>query len=102
MFKLIKFSSPTCGMCGRAAQYDSNAATDLGIPFIEARTDDKATYFKWVYLLKDLPQIGYPTYFLLDGQGNPLGTILGAMPAGEFKKRLKNLLPALSATVPNS
>ncbi len=97
---LLKFSSEDCGTCHRMSFYDSKIAEELGIDFISVKLQDANLYRKyWSILLKQYPKkdgMGWPTYLLVsnpDDDFTIIGEIKGGHPKGDFRDKLKTIIP---------
>lgn len=95
---VIKFSSDSCGSCGRMAHFDQKVAQESGHQFIVAKTSDDDVWNKYQYLLEQAypnpEQVGFPTYVIAQGQElddlQVLGHFRGATDKGTYRQRLKD------------
>ncbi len=99
-YSLIKFSSEDCGTCHRMSFFDSKVANELGLEFISVKLQDTMLYRKYrPILLKQYPTkegMGWPTYLLVsdpDEKFTIIGELKGGIAKGEFREKLKKLIP---------
>ncbi len=97
---LLKFSSEDCGTCHRMSHYDSKVAEELGCALINVMLQDTQVYRKYRnILLEKYPNkegMGWPTYLLVvnpEDNYQIIGELRGGMSKGDFRDKLKQLLP---------
>lgn len=97
---VLKFSSEDCGTCHRMSHYDARVAEELGLEFVSVMLQDTVTYRRYRrVLLARYPGkegMGWPTYLLVSLQDEDFeihGELRGGMPKGDFRERLRALLP---------
>ena len=83
------------------SHYDGKVAEELGCSFISVMLQDTEMYRKYrKILLKQYPNkegMGWPTYLLVtdpEGEFAIHGELKGGMQKGEFREKLRALLPA--------
>jgi hypothetical protein len=98
---LLKFSSEDCGTCHRMSHYDAKVAEELGVGFVSVMLQDTETYRRYrKVLLAQYPNkegMGWPTYLVVSEAETDFvihGEVKGGMPKGEFRERLRSLLPS--------
>ncbi|MGF1497745.1 MAG: thioredoxin family protein [Elainellaceae cyanobacterium] len=98
---VIKFSSEDCGICHKMSFYDQKVAAELGLDFVDVKMQDTATYRKYRKILlsqyPDKAEMGWPTYLVCDspeGDFKIIGEVKGGHPKGDFRNRLRAVLPA--------
>tara|TARA_B100001250_G_scaffold175984_1_gene151302 strand:- start:300 stop:551 length:252 start_codon:yes stop_codon:yes gene_type:complete len=80
--------------------FDSKVANELGLEFISVKLQDTMLYRKYrPILLKQYPTkegMGWPTYLLVsdpDEKFTIIGELKGGIAKGEFREKLKKLIP---------
>ncbi|MEB3200971.1 MAG: thioredoxin family protein [Synechococcaceae cyanobacterium] len=101
MLHVLKFSSEDCGTCHRMGHYDAAVCDELGLTFVSIMLQDTTTYRRYrPVLLAQYPDkqgMGWPTYLLVsdpEGAFTIHGELRGGMPKGDFRERLRALIPA--------
>ena len=97
---VLKFSSEDCGTCHRMSHYDAKVAEELGLEFVSVMLQDTTTYRRYRRVLlaqyPDKSGMGWPTYLLVSDAEAEFaihGELKGGMPKGDFRERLRALLP---------
>ncbi|MFN7229035.1 MAG: thioredoxin family protein [Synechococcaceae cyanobacterium] len=97
---VLKFSSEDCGTCHRMSNYDARVAEELGLAFVSVMLQDTDMYRRYRrVLLAQYPGkegMGWPTYLLVSDVEAEFvihGEVKGGMPKGDFRERLRALLP---------
>jgi hypothetical protein len=104
-FTVLNFSSEDCGTCHRMSNYDAKVAEELGLAFVSVMLQDTDTYRRYrSVLLAQYPGkegMGWPTYLVVsqleeEYQGAFVihGEVKGGMPKGDFRDRLRAVLPS--------
>ncbi|MFN5119573.1 MAG: thioredoxin family protein [Cyanobacteriota bacterium] len=97
---VLKFSSEDCGTCHRMSNYDARVAEELGLEFVSVMLQDTDTYRRYRrVLLAQYPNkegMGWPTYLVVSDVESEFvihGEVKGGMPKGDFRERLRSVLP---------
>jgi hypothetical protein len=102
---VLKFSSEDCGTCHRMSNYDARVAEELGLAFVSVMLQDTETYRRYrKVLLAQYPNkdgMGWPTYLVVsevEADFVILGEVKGGMPKGDFRDRIRAVLPSSGTT----
>lgn len=97
--KVLKFSSETCGVCGRMRPIETAVANELEIELLEIKMQDAKLYREYrSILLEAFPGkegMGWPTYIVVDetNDNEILGTIVGGKPKPQLKREIVACIP---------
>ena len=97
---VIKFSSNSCGICGRMAHYDKKVIEELGLTYDYAKRSEPKTWNNFRYLAKQLypnpESMGFPTYIIAKGSSKDkltaIGQVRGGSEKGSFRKKIQAVL----------